>query len=392
MTREAELAKRLVSAVRSVIGEQSAVLHEPTFSGKETEYLKECISTGFVSSVGKFVDRFESELASVTGSKYAVATVNGTAALHVALKAVGVEVGDEVLVPAMTFAASANAVVYCGAIPHFIDSDSSTLGVDVSKLRDYLIATTKQLQGKCVNKQSGRVIRAVVPVHTFGHPIAIEDLKNLAEEFNIVVVEDAAESLGSLYKGKHTGTFGSVGIVSFNGNKIVTTGGGGAILTDDLALATSAKHLTTTAKMSHPWEYRHDQVGYNYRMPNINAALGCAQLENLENFVDAKRKLFCSYQAVFESFSEFDLFAEPKDCRSNYWLQAILLDEKSSEFRDGILQENNSAGIMSRPVWTLLNKLNHFKDMPSMNLDGAIDLEKRIVNIPSSPSLTGKFR
>ena len=391
MTRESALAQRLVSAVRSVIGEQSAVLHEPTFCGKESEYLNECISSGFVSSVGKFVDRFESELASITGSKYAVATVNGTAALHVALKAVGVEVGDEVLVPAMTFAASANAVVYCGAIPHFVDSDSSTLGIDVSKLRDYLIDTTKQIQGTCVNKQSGRVLKAIVPVHTFGHPIAIEDLKNLADEFNIVVVEDAAESLGSLYKGKHTGTFGSVGIVSFNGNKIVTTGGGGAILTDDFELAVLAKHLTTTAKMSHEWEYRHDQVGYNYRMPNINAALGCAQLENLESFVGAKRDLFCSYQVAFESFSEFDIFAEPKNCRSNYWLQAILLDEKSSHFRDGILQEINSAGIMSRPVWTLLNRLNHFKDMPSMNLDGASDLEKRIINLPSSPSLTGKF-
>jgi aminotransferase in exopolysaccharide biosynthesis len=391
MTRESALAQRLVSAVRSVIGEQSAVLHEPTFCGKESEYLNECISSGFVSSVGKFVDRFESELASVTGSKYAVATVNGTAALHIALKIVGVEVGDEVLVPAMTFAASANAVVYCGAIPHFVDSDSSTLGIDVSKLRDYLIDTTKQIQDTCVNKQSGRVIKAIVPVHTFGHPIAIEDLKNLADEFNIVVVEDAAESLGSLYRGKHTGTFGSVGIVSFNGNKIVTTGGGGAILTDDFELAVLAKHLTTTAKMSHAWEYRHDQVGYNYRMPNINAALGCAQLENLENFVDAKRELFGSYQVAFESFSEFDVFAEPKNCRSNYWLQAILLDEKSSHLKDGILQENNSAGIMSRPVWTLLNRLNHFKNMPSMNLDGAIDLEKRIINLPSSPSLVGKF-
>lgn len=391
MTRESALAKRLVSAVRSVVGEQTTVLHEPTFNGKETEYLNECISTGFVSSVGKFVDRFESELASVTGSKYAIATVNGTAALHVALKIAGVEAGAEVLVPAMTFAASANAIVYCGAVPHFIDSHISTLGIDVSKLRDYLIGSTKQIQGTCVNKQSGRVIKAVIPVHTFGHPIAIEDLKNLADEFNIVVVEDAAESLGSLYKGKHTGTFGSVGIVSFNGNKIVTTGGGGAILTNDFEFAILAKHLTTTAKMRHAWEYRHDQVGYNYRMPNINAALGCAQLENLEKFVNAKRELFGIYQIAFESFSEFELFTEPENCRSNYWLQAILLNEKSSPLRDEILYEINSAGIMSRPVWTLLNRLNHFKDMPSMNLDGAIDLEKRIVNLPSSPSLTGKF-
>ena len=391
MTQEAALAKRLVSAVRSVIGEQPAALHEPTFRGRETEYLNECISTGFVSSVGKFVDRFESELASITGSKYAVATVNGTAALHVALKIVGVEAGDEVLVPAMTFAASANAVVYCGAIPHFIDSESATLGVDVPKLREYLVDATRQIQGRCVNKQSGRVIKAIVPVHTFGHPIAIEDLKILATEFNIVMVEDAAESVGSLYKGKHTGTFGSVGIVSFNGNKIITTGGGGAILTDDKSLASLAKHLTTTAKVNHAWEYRHDQVGYNYRMPNINAALGCAQMENLESFVEAKRKLFSFYQVAFAPISEVTLFAEPKNCRSNYWLQALLLNENSLHLRDGILQEINSVGLMSRPVWTLLNKLKHFSDMPRMNLDGAIHLEKRIVNIPSSPSLVGEF-
>jgi dTDP-4-amino-4,6-dideoxygalactose transaminase len=291
----------------------------------------------------------------------------------------------------MTFAASANAVVYCGAIPHFIDSESATFGVDVPKLREYLVDATRQIQGRCVNKQSGRVIKAIVPVHTFGHPIAIEDLKILASEFNIVMVEDAAESLGSLYKGKHTGTFGSVGIVSFNGNKIITTGGGGAILTEDKSLASLAKHLTTTAKVSHAWEYRHDQVGYNYRMPNINAALGCAQMENLESFVEAKRKLFSLYQVAFAPISEVTLFAEPKNCRSNYWLQALLLNENSLHLRDGILQEINSVGLMSRPVWTLLNKLNHFSDMPSMNLDGANHLEKRIVNIPSSPSLVGEF-
>lgn len=381
------LPDQVVQALRAVTGPGPVVLHEPTFAGNEWVYLKECLDSTFVSSVGKFVDRFEADLARWTGAKYAVAVVNGTAALHIALKLAGVEVGDEVLVPALTFVATANAVTYCGAVPHFVDSEARTLGVDAGKLRTYLAEQSEQRAGRCVNRKTGRIIRAIVPMHTFGHPADVDGLLAVAREFGLTVIEDAAESLGSYYRGRHTGTFGTMGTLSFNGNKTVTTGGGGAILTDDPDLARRAKHVTTTAKLPHAWEYRHDEIGYNYRLPNINAALGCAQLEQLPNKLAAKRTLFERYRAAFEPVRGVTLMAEPDACRSNYWLQTLLLDPAQADQRDRILQATNEAGFMTRPAWVLLHELGPFKHSPCMDVAGAESLSRQIINIPSSANL-----
>lgn len=272
------LADTILAAIQSVIGANPAALHEPSFIGNEWRYVKDCLDSGFVSSVGKFVDKFEAGLCAFTGARYAIAVSNGTSALHIALKLVGVQTNDEVLLPTLTFVATANAVAYCNAIPHFVDAELDGLGIDTGKLREYLMTATEQRSGQCINRHSGRVVRALLPMHTFGHPSDLDELMAIAKDFNITLVEDAAESLGSYYKDKHTGTFGAIGTLSFNGNKTITTGGGGAILTNDPLFAKRAKHLTTTAKMAHRWEYRHDEIGYNYRMPNLNAALGCAQL------------------------------------------------------------------------------------------------------------------
>ena len=378
------LANQVTEAIRSVVGSGPKALHEPTFSGNEWDYLKECLDSTFVSSVGKFVDRFEYDLAQYTDSKYVIATVNGTAALHIALKLAGVMQDDEVLIPALTFVATANAVAYCNATPHFVDSEESTLGIDVVKLRGYLLDQTTIIAGQCVNTVSGRIIRAVVPMHTFGHPVDMDRLIDLASEFKLAVVEDAAESLGSTYKGKHTGTLGKLGVLSFNGNKTITTGGGGAILTNNPELARRAKHLTTTAKLPHAWEYRHDEVGYNYRMPNINAALGCAQLEQLPQLLELKRDLFLRYQGAFNKVDGVQLMSEPKGCLSNYWLQTIILNADKSSYRDAVLEATNKAGYMTRPTWVLMKELTQFSAMPSMDLNVARELSQRIINIPSN--------
>jgi len=381
------LGENITMAIQSVVGTDPVALHEPNFDGNESMYLQECLDSTYVSSVGKFVDRFELELANYAGAKYAISLVNGTAALHIALKLAGVQAGDEVLLPALTFVATANAIAYCDAIPHFVDSEERTLGIDGAKLREYLLSNTSQESGKCVNKSSGRIIRALVPMHTFGHPSDLETLLSITRDFNIALVEDAAESLGSYYGGQHTGTFGLLGTLSFNGNKIITTGGGGAILTNNLELARHAKHLTTTAKMLHAWEFRHDEIGYNYRMPNLNAALGCAQLEMLPSKLKAKRGLFNRYQNAFVDVKGVELFIEPDNCQSNYWLQTLLLDENQSDNRDTVLEITNAAGIMTRPVWVLLNELTPFNDSPCSDLTIAQSLSRRIINIPSSPNL-----
>jgi len=381
------LTNAVVGAIRGVVGPGKVALHEPSFEGNEWLYLKECLDSTFVSSVGKFVDQFEDELATYTGAKYAISVVNGTAALQIALKLAGVQASDEVLVPALTFVATANVVTYCNAIPHFVDSEEGTLGIDTSKLRDYLQRNTTQQSGKCVNNLSGRVIRALVPMHTFGHPSDVDGLLSIAKDFNIVLVEDAAESLGSFYHGQHTGTFGLFGTLSFNGNKTITTGGGGAILTNNEALARHAKHLTTTAKIPHAWEFRHDEIGYNYRMPNINAALGCAQLEKLSDKLASKRELYKRYQSAFAQVDGVSLFSEPENSQSNYWLQTLVLDGSESENRDLILESTNNTGIMTRPAWELMNDLEPFKGFPSMDLSTSKSLLERIINIPSSPGL-----
>jgi len=386
-TPQPNLADDIIVAIRSVVGPRPVALHEPRFGGNEWAYLKECLDSTFVSSVGKFVDRFEAELAAYTGARHAVAVMNGTAALHIALQLAGVQPDDEVLIPALTFVATACAVRYCGASPHFVDSEERTLGVDIDALRDYLQSATELRAGKCVNRSSGRIIRALVPMHVFGHPMDIEAALALARDFRLMLIEDAAESLGSTVHGRHTGTFGVMGTLSFNGNKTVTTGGGGAILFDDAELARRAKHLTTTAKVPHRWEYRHDAVGYNYRMPNLNAALGCAQLEQLDGFIAAKRRLFERYRTAFARVPQVRLMSEPSGSRSNYWLQTLLLDESAAGQRDWILAATNDAGLMTRPVWTLMHLLEPYRDCPRMDLSAAESLVRRIINIPSSSQL-----
>jgi perosamine synthetase len=378
------LPQEIVRAVASVVGAGPVALHEPRFRGNEWVYLKECLDSTFVSSVGKFVDRFEVELATFTGARYAVAVVNGTAALHIALKLAGVKPDDEVLIPALTFVATANAVTYCGATPHFVDSEECTLGLAPQALREYLQDITEICNGQCVNRATGNVIRAMVPMHTFGHPVDIEGVLAVAKDFHLALLEDAAESLGSTYYGRHTGTFGLMGTLSFNGNKTITTGAGGAILTNDTVLARHAKHLTTTAKVPHRWDFVHDEIGYNYRLPNINAALGCAQLEQLPKMLVAKRELFQRYQVAFASVTGVQLMAEPEQCRSNYWLQTLLLDAGQANQRDSILQVTNDAGFMTRPAWVLMHELAAFKDSPRMELTCAQSLVQRLINIPSS--------
>ena len=384
MTNKISLENQVINAIQGVIGNESAALHEPSFIGNEWLYLKECLDSTFVSSVGKFVNRFEFDLAKYTGSKYAIAVINGTSALHIALKIAGIKPDDEVLVPALTFVATANAISYCNASPHFIDSDESSLGIDVAKLNSYLKANTEQRTGKCINSLTGKVISAIVPMHTFGHPCDMDGLLSIAHDFNIVMVEDAAESLGSFYQGKHTGTFGLLGVLSFNGNKTITTGGGGAILTNDDTLASYAKHLTTTAKLPHKWEYLHDEIGYNYRLPNLNAALGCAQIEQLSKILIGKRSLFNSYKVAFEHIDGINLVSEPNNCKSNYWLQTLLLDLNYADKRDKILKATNDVNFMTRPSWKLINELEPYIDCPSMDLSQAKSLSLRLINIPSS--------
>lgn len=381
------LARDVVAAIHGVVGEPPVALHAPRFIGNEWAYLKECLDSTYVSSVGKFVDRFEDELAAYTGAKKAVAVVNGTAALHVALLLAGVEPGDEVLLPALTFIATTNAVAYCNATPHFVDSSVKTLGIDPQALREYLQTHTELRNGVCINRATGRVIRAIVPMHAFGHPSEIEALLAVAHDYHLHLIEDAAESLGSTVAGRHTGTFGLMGVLSFNGNKTITTGGGGAILTDDIGLAKRAKHLTTTAKLPHRWDFVHDEIGYNYRMPNLNAALGCAQLEQLPGFLQDKRQLFQAYQEAFSKVDGVRLFSEPTGCKSNYWLQTILLDERFAASRDAILEATNDAGFMTRPVWKLMHRLTMFSQAPRAPLPVAEYLESCLINIPSSAGL-----
>jgi perosamine synthetase len=384
----------IIKAIKTVIPQDQKMpvaLHEPRFNGNEWAYVKDCIDSTWVSYVGKYVDRFEVMIAEFTGVKKAVAVVNGTAALQIALKLAGVMPGDEVLVPALTFVATANAVAHCGAIPHFVDSEEKTLGLDPYKLKNYLRDICHVNSDGCINKHTGRKIKAVIPMHTFGHPVDLDPLMDICHECKLDMIEDAAESLGSYYKGKHTGNHGKLSILSFNGNKTITTGGGGAIITNDEALAKMAKHLTSTAKMPHRWEYRHDHIGYNYRLPNLNAALGCAQMEQLPGFLEKKRDLAARYRSAFQNISDVKFFTEPSHSKSNYWLNVLLLDKADLRQRNELLDNLNDAGIMSRPVWTLLNKLAMFRDCPHMDLSCAESLEARLINIPSS-SFLGKKR
>ena len=360
-------------------------LHEPKFIGNEKKYLNECIDSTYVSSVGAFVDRFEKEFAEYVGSRYAIATVNGTAALHIALLLADVGRDDEVITQPLSFVATCNAISYTGAEPIFVDVDLETMGMSPDALELFLEQNCQIVDAKCINKTTNKIIKACVPMHTFGHPCKIDTISEICEKWYITLVEDSAESLGSFYKEKHTGTFGRVGAFSFNGNKIITSGGGGVIVTDDETLAKRAKHLTTTAKVPHKWEYIHDEIGYNYRMPNLNAALLVAQLEQLEKFLASKRQLTKKYVDFFTDYENIDFFTQPKDASSNYWLQAILLQNRDE--RDKFLEFTNTHGIMTRPVWRLLNNLDMFKDAQCGELTNALYLQERVVNISSGVAL-----
>lgn len=382
-------SRAIVEAVRVAVAlsGRNVALHEPEFRGNEWAYVKECLDSSWVSSVGKYVDRFERMLQDFTGAAHAVATVNGTAALHICLQLVGVQRGDEVLIPSLTFIATANAVSYRDAIPHFVDSEEPTLGVDAAKLDAYLREIAEVHDDRCVNRYTGATIRALMPMHTFGHPVDLDALSELCARWRIALVEDAAESLGSWYRGRHTGNFGRVAGLSFNGNKVVTTGGGGAILSNDRQLADLAKHLTTTARLAHRWSFIHDQVGYNYRLPNINAALGCAQLEQLPDFLRRKRILAERYFDAFSEVKGVSIMREPENAKSNYWLNVLLLNRAEKAIRDLVLGVLNEAGFAARPVWTLMHQLPMYSDCPRMDLSCAERLEARIVNLPSSPCL-----
>jgi len=384
--------QRIVAAVQRAVGTPNGTLalHEPVFAGNEIAYLEECIKSTFVSSVGKFVDRFESMLEEVTGARRAVAVVNGTAALHACFTLAGVEAGDEVMSPALTFIATTNAIAYCGASPHFIDSSFKTLGMDAVALGARLDAIAQRGPDGTINRETGRRIAAIAPMHTFGHPVDMDEIVAIARHWEIPVVEDAAESLGSTYKGHAVGSQARLAALSFNGNKIVTTGGGGAILTNDEELGRRAKHITTTAKLPHKWAFVHDEVGFNYRLPNLNAALGCAQLEQLDGFLASKRRLAAAYQRAFTSVPGVQFSREPEGTTSNYWLNAILLDEAHADLRDEVLTALNASGFGARPTWTLMHRLPMFAACPRGDLRVAESIERRLINLPSSASIQAR--
>jgi perosamine synthetase len=390
----------IVDRIQSVIGprEKFTPLHIPIFDDRETTLLRECVESNMVSSVGEFCNRFEAALVEFTGAKRAVLCMNGTAALHLALRVCGVQAGDEVMIPSLSFVATANAVRYAGAIPHFVDADAAHFGMDpealaerleaIGELRDSCSAQEAS-QGEVAlsNRETGRRIAAVVPMHAFGHPVRIKELLEVAEQYRLPLVEDAAESLGSYADGQHTGTFGRCGTLSFNGNKVITTGGGGAILFNDDELADKAKHLSTTAKRPHKWEFFHDELGYNYRMPALNAAMGCAQMEKLPHMLDQKRVLAMRYCEAFADLEGLQFVAEPEGCRSNYWLNALILDQPDLELRNQILDLTNRQNIMTRPIWTPLHELPMYENCPRGQLETTLSLAKRIINIPSTAGL-----
>ena len=382
-----KLSIEICERIRSVIGDSKVGLHEPFFNSLEKEKLCNCIDSSYVSSIGEYVNIFEKMIEDFTKSKKAVALVNGTSALHLALKVSGVKPNEEIICPSLTFVATANAISYMDAKPHFVDISEKTLGMDPLALEKWLDKIIIKKKGKSINKNTGRIVSAIIPMHTFGHPLEINSIIKVAEKYNLVVIEDAAESLGSLYKGKHTGTFGKIGVLSFNGNKIVTTGGGGALITNDLEVARLAKHLSSTAKVEHKWKLIHNQIGFNYRMPNLNASFGCAQMKKLPSFIQSKRDLFLKYKEVFDSLLGVRIFSEPANSRSNYWLQTLLLDKGYESQIENILEITNKEGIMTRPSWELMHHLQMYKNCPRAPLPISESLAKRIINIPSSAFL-----
>lgn len=375
------IAKETVAFTREVFGDEFVPLHRPVFEGNERQYLVDCINSNFVSSVGEKVTEFEQTVAAFTGSKYAVATVNGTSALHVAMILANVRPGDEVISQALTFIATCNAISYTGAHPVLIDVDLDTMGMSPHALEEFLLDYAEMKNGQAFNKTTGRRLAACVPMHTFGLPCRIQEIATICADWGIALVEDTAESLGSYVRSTHTGTFGEMATLSFNGNKVITTGGGGMLITDDEELAVRAKHITTTAKVAHPYEFVHDEIGYNYRMPNLNAALGCAQMERLPDFLAIKAALADKWGQFFAAF-DVNFVTAIEGNTANHWLNAVVLDSKAE--RDEFLKYTNEYGVMTRPVWQLMSELVMFKDCQRGDLPNSSWLQDRIVNIPSS--------
>ena len=383
------LIKNILNSVKLAVKQNSKKLHEPLFKGNEKKYLKKCIETGYVSYIGKYVNTFERKISKYTGSKNAVALVNGTCALHILLKYFNVGINDEVILPSITFVATANSVAYCKALPHFVDIEKETLGICPEKLEEYLKKIAIKKKGYCINKKTGRKIRVLIAVHVFGVPCKILEIKKICKMYNIKLIEDAAGAMGSFLKGKHLGNFSQAGVISFNGNKTITCGGGAVIITENKNLASKIRHLSTTAKKKHPWEYIHDEIGYNYRMTNLNAAIGCAQLENINRIISAKRKNFFLYKRLFKKNKDVQIIQEPNYSKTNYWLITLII-KKNKKLKNQVLKELNQSGFQGRSIWKPLHTLKIFEKCPRGKLKNTMDIYNRTINLPSSPNLSYK--
>ena len=383
------LIKNILNSVKLAVKQNSKKLHEPLFKGNEKKYLKKCIETGYVSYIGKYVNTFERKISKYTGSKNAVALVNGTCALHILLKYFNVGINDEVILPSITFVATANSVAYCKAFPHFVDIEKETLGICPEKLEEYLKKIAIKKKGYCINKKTGRKIRVLIAVHVFGVPCKILEIKKICKMYNIKLIEDAAGAMGSFLKGKHLGNFSQAGVISFNGNKTITCGGGAIIITENKKMASKIRHLSTTAKKKHPWEYIHDEIGFNYRMTNLNAAIGCAQLENINRIISAKRKNFFLYKRLFKKNKDVQIIQEPNYSKTNYWLITLII-KKNKKLKNQVLRELNQSGFQGRSIWKPLHTLKIFEKCPRGKLKNTMDIYNRAINLPSSPILNYK--
>ena len=385
-----KISNELLKILRKICGNSKVALHEPIFIGKEKKKLNECIDSTFVSTKSAIIKKFEEQISNYTGSKDAIAVINGTSALHVSLLAIGLKQHEEVLIPSFNFVAAANAISYCGGTPNFLDIEESTLSVDPLKLKKYLNENFFIKNGNCYNRKTKRIVRAIIIPHLFGHPAKIDSLVKIAKNKKLIIIEDAAESLGSFFKNKHTGTFGDLGILSFNGNKTITTGGGGAILSNKKNLTKKIRNLIDISKKKHSWKFDYYKVGYNMKMPGLNAALGCAQILNLKKIIKLKRKIFNKYKIEFKNSKYFDLVEEPENSRSNFWLQNIKIKKKSLSVRDYLIKLTNKKGFQTRPAWALLHKLRHFKNCPKSDLKISNEMFSKIISLPSSPNLIKK--
>ncbi len=381
------LSKKIVNQLKLFLKKSNYNLHEPELNFRDLHHLNQCFKSGMISTAGKYVTKFENEIKKTTKSKYVVSVTSGTVGLFISLKVLNIKKNDEVIVPAITFVATANAVAQCDAIPHFADIENTTFGIDATKLDKYLSKATYIKKNICYNRKTKKIIRAIIPVHIFGHPCKIDQIIKVAKKYKLAVIEDAAEAIGSFYKKRHVGNFGAIGVLSFNGNKIITCGGGGAVITNNKILYKKIKHICSTAKVNHPYRYIHDEIAYNFRLPAINAALGYAQILRLKKLITKKTKLYKIYKKIFSNINDVDIVNSPKNCSSNFWLQTIRLSNDAKKFKTKIIKECQLAGLKVRPLWDILPKLRMYKNCPSMNLDNSKKAYDTVINIPSSSSI-----